>query len=201
MTTGMNRDDRTPMHPPAAYIVFEAISALVGHKAPEASTVGLMLRVLSLPIMAALAWWEAAHRPRDGQPRPGRRRGRAARAPAWSGTPRGTRASIAPGTASGESTGPKRTELPSDRNQQATSHVRVCAPFRAAAPWSPTRPRPGCARICHWRCWPGSACTSSSAGSRCGRRPGHAADYPLAGLGDPRRGPRAGRPRGADGPF
>ena len=58
-----------------------------------------------------------------------RRRGRAARAPAWSGTPRGTRASIAPGTASGESTGPKRTELPSDTNQQATGHVRVCAPF------------------------------------------------------------------------
>jgi hypothetical protein len=43
---------------------------------------------------------------------------------------RGTRASLAPGTASGESTGPKRTELPSDTNQQATDHVRVCAPFR-----------------------------------------------------------------------
>ena len=55
---------------------------------------------------------------------------RASRAAGWSGTPRGRRASIAPGTASGESTGPKRTELPSDANQQATGHVRVCAPFR-----------------------------------------------------------------------
>jgi hypothetical protein len=58
---------------------------------------------------------------------------RASRAAGWSGTPRGRRASIAPGTASGESTGPKRTELPSDTNQQATGHVRVCAPFTLPA--------------------------------------------------------------------
>jgi hypothetical protein len=34
------------------------------------------------------------------------------------------------GTASEASTGPKRSELPSDTNQQATGHVRVGAPFR-----------------------------------------------------------------------
>jgi divalent metal cation (Fe/Co/Zn/Cd) transporter len=42
----------------AAYINFEAITALVGREAPETSTVGLVLSVLSLLVMPALAWWK-----------------------------------------------------------------------------------------------------------------------------------------------
>jgi divalent metal cation (Fe/Co/Zn/Cd) transporter len=42
----------------AAYISYEAISALTGRKAPETSTVGLVLSGLSLVIMPALAWWK-----------------------------------------------------------------------------------------------------------------------------------------------
>jgi divalent metal cation (Fe/Co/Zn/Cd) transporter len=40
----------------AAYISFEAITALIGREAPETSTVGLVLSVLSLAIMPALAY-------------------------------------------------------------------------------------------------------------------------------------------------
>jgi divalent metal cation (Fe/Co/Zn/Cd) transporter len=40
----------------AAYISFEAITALISQDAPETSTVGLVLSVLSLLIMPALAW-------------------------------------------------------------------------------------------------------------------------------------------------
>jgi divalent metal cation (Fe/Co/Zn/Cd) transporter len=40
----------------AAYITFEAGSALLNREAPERSTVGLVLSVLSLVIMPALAW-------------------------------------------------------------------------------------------------------------------------------------------------
>jgi divalent metal cation (Fe/Co/Zn/Cd) transporter len=40
----------------AAYISFEAITALISREAPETSTVGLVLSVLSLVIMPALAW-------------------------------------------------------------------------------------------------------------------------------------------------
>jgi divalent metal cation (Fe/Co/Zn/Cd) transporter len=40
----------------AAYISFEAITALVSREAPETSTVGLVLSVLSLLIMPALAY-------------------------------------------------------------------------------------------------------------------------------------------------
>jgi divalent metal cation (Fe/Co/Zn/Cd) transporter len=40
----------------AAYISFEAITALVGREEPERSTVGLVLSVLSLVIMPALAY-------------------------------------------------------------------------------------------------------------------------------------------------
>jgi divalent metal cation (Fe/Co/Zn/Cd) transporter len=42
----------------AAYITFEAGSALLGREEPETSTVGLVLSVLSLVIMPALAWWK-----------------------------------------------------------------------------------------------------------------------------------------------
>jgi divalent metal cation (Fe/Co/Zn/Cd) transporter len=42
----------------AAYISFEAITALISREAPETSTVGLVLSVLSLLIMPALAWWK-----------------------------------------------------------------------------------------------------------------------------------------------
>jgi cation diffusion facilitator family transporter len=42
----------------AAYIAFEAISALVGREEPDRSTVGLVLSVLSLLIMPALAYWK-----------------------------------------------------------------------------------------------------------------------------------------------
>jgi cation diffusion facilitator family transporter len=42
----------------AAYISVEAITALIGQDAPETSTVGLVLSVLSLAIMPALAWWK-----------------------------------------------------------------------------------------------------------------------------------------------
>jgi divalent metal cation (Fe/Co/Zn/Cd) transporter len=41
-----------------AYITYEAITALIGREAPETSTVGLVLSVLSLVIMPALAWWK-----------------------------------------------------------------------------------------------------------------------------------------------
>jgi divalent metal cation (Fe/Co/Zn/Cd) transporter len=40
----------------AAYITFEAVTSLIGREAPERSTVGLVLSVLSLVIMPALAW-------------------------------------------------------------------------------------------------------------------------------------------------
>ena len=40
----------------AAYISFEAITALVGREEPDSSTVGLVLSVLSLVIMPALAY-------------------------------------------------------------------------------------------------------------------------------------------------
>jgi divalent metal cation (Fe/Co/Zn/Cd) transporter len=42
----------------AAYLSFEALTALAGRAAPETSTVGLVLSVLSLAIMPALAWWK-----------------------------------------------------------------------------------------------------------------------------------------------
>jgi divalent metal cation (Fe/Co/Zn/Cd) transporter len=42
----------------AAYITYEAGTALIGREAPETSTVGLVLSVLSLVIMPALAWWK-----------------------------------------------------------------------------------------------------------------------------------------------
>jgi cation diffusion facilitator family transporter len=42
----------------AAYIAYEAGTALLGREAPDRSTVGLVLSVLSLVIMAALAWWK-----------------------------------------------------------------------------------------------------------------------------------------------
>lgn len=42
----------------AAYISFEAITALISREAPETSTVGLVLSVLSLLIMPLLAWWK-----------------------------------------------------------------------------------------------------------------------------------------------
>jgi cation diffusion facilitator family transporter len=42
----------------AAYIAFEAVSSLLGREAPDRSTVGLVLSVLSLVIMPALAWWK-----------------------------------------------------------------------------------------------------------------------------------------------
>jgi divalent metal cation (Fe/Co/Zn/Cd) transporter len=40
----------------AVYISFEAITAVISREAPETSTVGLVLSVLSLLIMPALAW-------------------------------------------------------------------------------------------------------------------------------------------------
>ena len=66
------------------------------------------------------------------------------------GTPRGTRASIAPGTPPKGRQRPQRSELPSDTNRQVTGHVRVCAPFRfreltdkKLPTWQlPQRPRP-----------------------------------------------------------
>jgi divalent metal cation (Fe/Co/Zn/Cd) transporter len=42
----------------AAYIAFEAGSALLERGAPDRSTVGLVLSVLSLVIMPLLAWWK-----------------------------------------------------------------------------------------------------------------------------------------------
>jgi cation diffusion facilitator family transporter len=42
----------------AAYITYEAVSSLIGREAPDRSTVGLVLSVLSLLIMPALAWWK-----------------------------------------------------------------------------------------------------------------------------------------------
>jgi cation diffusion facilitator family transporter len=42
----------------AAYITYEAVTSLIGHEAPDRSTVGLVLSVLSLVIMPALAWWK-----------------------------------------------------------------------------------------------------------------------------------------------
>jgi divalent metal cation (Fe/Co/Zn/Cd) transporter len=42
----------------AAYISFEAITALLGREEADRSTVGLVLSVLSLVIMPALAWWK-----------------------------------------------------------------------------------------------------------------------------------------------
>ena len=83
----------------AAYITFEAVTSLIGREAPDRSTVGLVLSVLSLVIMPALAYMKQR-----------------------TGREMGSRA------------------------------------------WSPTRPRPGFACTCHWRCWPASACTPCSAG-------------------------------------
>jgi hypothetical protein len=42
----------------AAYITYEAGTALFGREAPDRSAVGLVLSVLSLVIMPALAWWK-----------------------------------------------------------------------------------------------------------------------------------------------
>ena len=42
----------------AAYISFEAVTALLEREEPDRSTVGLVLSVLSLVIMPALAWWK-----------------------------------------------------------------------------------------------------------------------------------------------
>jgi divalent metal cation (Fe/Co/Zn/Cd) transporter len=42
----------------AAYITFEAVTSLLGREAPDRSTVGLVLSMLSLVIMPALAWWK-----------------------------------------------------------------------------------------------------------------------------------------------
>jgi cation diffusion facilitator family transporter len=42
----------------AAYIGFEAISALINGEEPESSTVGVVLSVLSLAVMPALAYWK-----------------------------------------------------------------------------------------------------------------------------------------------
>ena len=42
----------------AAYISFEAGTALLEREEPDRSTVGLVLSVLSLVIMPALAWWK-----------------------------------------------------------------------------------------------------------------------------------------------
>jgi cation diffusion facilitator family transporter len=42
----------------AAYITYEAVTSLLGREAPDRSTVGLVLSVLSLVIMPALAWWK-----------------------------------------------------------------------------------------------------------------------------------------------
>jgi cation diffusion facilitator family transporter len=42
----------------AAYITYEAGTALVNREEPDRSTVGLALSVLSLLIMPALAWWK-----------------------------------------------------------------------------------------------------------------------------------------------
>ena len=42
----------------AAYITFEAGTALLNREEPDRSTVGLVLSVLSLLIMPALAWWK-----------------------------------------------------------------------------------------------------------------------------------------------
>jgi cation diffusion facilitator family transporter len=42
----------------AAYITYEAGTALLGREEPDRSTVGLVLSVLSLVIMPALAWWK-----------------------------------------------------------------------------------------------------------------------------------------------
>jgi hypothetical protein len=58
-------------------------------------------------------------------------------------------------------------------------------------PWSPTRSRPGSAPTSPLPCSPASGSTPCSAGGgRLGRRPGHAARHTVAGLGNPRRGPR-----------
>jgi cation diffusion facilitator family transporter len=40
----------------AAYLAFEAVTSLIGREAPDRSTVGLVLSVLSLVIMPVLAW-------------------------------------------------------------------------------------------------------------------------------------------------
>jgi cation diffusion facilitator family transporter len=42
----------------AAYIAFEAISALISGEEPESSTVGIVLSVVSLAVMPALAYWK-----------------------------------------------------------------------------------------------------------------------------------------------
>jgi divalent metal cation (Fe/Co/Zn/Cd) transporter len=42
----------------ATYITYEAITALLSREAPDRSTVGLVLSVLSLLIMPTLAWWK-----------------------------------------------------------------------------------------------------------------------------------------------
>ena len=58
----------------AIYITYEAVTSLIGHEAPDRSTVGLVLSVLSLVIMPALAWWK-------------QRTGRDMGSRAWSPTP------------------------------------------------------------------------------------------------------------------
>jgi cation diffusion facilitator family transporter len=42
----------------AAYIGFEAVSALIDPKAPEVTTVGIVLAILSLLVMPTLAYWK-----------------------------------------------------------------------------------------------------------------------------------------------
>ena len=42
----------------AAYITYEAVNSLLAREAPDRSTVGLVLSVLSLLIMPALAYWK-----------------------------------------------------------------------------------------------------------------------------------------------
>jgi divalent metal cation (Fe/Co/Zn/Cd) transporter len=60
----------------AAYITFEAGTALIGQKRPDRSTVGAGPERAVAGHHAGPGLHEAAHRPRDGQSRPGRRRGR-----------------------------------------------------------------------------------------------------------------------------
>jgi cation diffusion facilitator family transporter len=43
----------------AAYIAFEAVGALISGEAPERSTVGLVLSLVSLVVMPLLAYWKA----------------------------------------------------------------------------------------------------------------------------------------------
>src|SRR4029450_13752630 len=66
----MSRDDRTPIHPVGAYIGVEAISALVGHKASEASTVGLIRPGSACASSASAPAEPPARRSRPRAPRP-----------------------------------------------------------------------------------------------------------------------------------